>query len=624
MANYVQFMRGTVSAYEKLATKNDDTLYFLSNNDGKEGSLYLGTKLIAGPDLSGATSLGELSDVGLTENLNYDAILVYDAIAGEWQDYSFDALTFRPETDQMEGAAGFVPTPSKDASNKFLRGDGTWAIAGAECQIFTIQTSSGQSHSNALALHTADKILNKGDIAIIQDFIVDGKYQYTSYVYNGTEWCALDKEYNATNIYLDSNIVFTNKTNTEETLTVSGKNIKEAFELVLERAETAVLADIKTLTFNDNVLSLKDFGKRYYKYIAESGSKETNDYQPAHYEAQIVNESYPWKSGLEPKVVSENGVLVLGWYEPNPTTIDGLNDLIVELRDDISNLTTVTSNINLRLDNTYTKEETNAQIAAAAHLKRVKVSSINDIDLTADDADQYIYMVPTEIAGSNKYNEYMVIDGKVEPVGSWEVDLDDYATKDEVNQSVTDINTQLTAVNNELARIDAKAEPNIITDVDDNFKIENKKLSLVSVASTINLAENESLLKLFVKQDSKKDLVDTNEIAKLVTVAAHAEKNIINAVDANEFNISDDIERKLSIKAVSGAKVNLQTNEDFKTVVLNIDDINKNISTMSTKLSTTETQLQTINNTLATVNTALTNMDTRLDAVEQSVTWINL
>ena len=37
-------MRGTLSAYEKLTTKNDDTLYFLSNNDGKEGSLYLGTK----------------------------------------------------------------------------------------------------------------------------------------------------------------------------------------------------------------------------------------------------------------------------------------------------------------------------------------------------------------------------------------------------------------------------------------------------------------------------------------------------------------------------------------------------------------------------------------------------
>jgi hypothetical protein len=92
-------MRGTLSAYEKLTTKNDDTLYFLSNNDGKEGSLYLGTKLIAGPDISGATSLGELSDVVLTTGLDYDAILVYDPTVDKWQDYSFDSLTFRPESE---------------------------------------------------------------------------------------------------------------------------------------------------------------------------------------------------------------------------------------------------------------------------------------------------------------------------------------------------------------------------------------------------------------------------------------------------------------------------------------------------------------------------------------------
>jgi hypothetical protein len=84
MANYVKFMRGTTNAYEKLLNKDDDTLYFLSNNDGKEGSLYLGTKLIAGPDIAGATALKDLTDVVLTQNLNYDAILVYDNLAGKW------------------------------------------------------------------------------------------------------------------------------------------------------------------------------------------------------------------------------------------------------------------------------------------------------------------------------------------------------------------------------------------------------------------------------------------------------------------------------------------------------------------------------------------------------------
>jgi hypothetical protein len=144
MANYVKFMRGTTAAYNRLTTIDDDTLYFLSDNDGKEGSLYLGAKLIAGPDVSGATSLGELADVLLTPGIDYDAILMYDSVELKWRDYSFDALTFRAATENLDGAAGFVPAPDFNERNKFLRGDGVWATAGTECQIFNnIKPSEG-------------------------------------------------------------------------------------------------------------------------------------------------------------------------------------------------------------------------------------------------------------------------------------------------------------------------------------------------------------------------------------------------------------------------------------------------------------------------------------------------
>ena len=50
------------------------------------------------------------------------------------------------------------------------------------------------------------------------------------------------------------------------------------------------------------------------------------------------------------------------------------------------------------LNNIYTKEQTNTAIAAAvansAHLSRKIVESYDDIDVTADDAHLYIYMVP--------------------------------------------------------------------------------------------------------------------------------------------------------------------------------------------------------------------------------------
>lgn len=93
----------------------------------------------------------------------------------------------------------------------------------------------------------------------------------------------------------------------------------------------------------------------------------------------------------------------------------------------------------------YTKNETDLKIdsavAAAAHLKRKEVQSIDEIDINASDAEQYIYMVPSGLTDDdNKYYEYMVIEieiidsegiatkiKKVEQVGSWSVDLSVYA-----------------------------------------------------------------------------------------------------------------------------------------------------------------------------------------------------
>lgn len=76
-------------------------------------------------------------------------------------------------------------------------------------------------------------------------------------------------------------------------------------------------------------------------------------------------------------------------------------------------------------------------IAGADHLKRVIVTSTDDIDLTADDADQYIYMVANADGESgNSYDEYMVINGALEKVGDWAVDLSDYAKTSEVTTAI--------------------------------------------------------------------------------------------------------------------------------------------------------------------------------------------
>lgn len=71
-------------------------------------------------------------------------------------------------------------------------------------------------------------------------------------------------------------------------------------------------------------------------------------------------------------------------------------------------------------------------VAAADHLTKKKVTSVDDIDPAAEGADKFIYLVPK--TGSDEddvYDEYMVLDGKVEHVGNTQINLDGYVQKEE-------------------------------------------------------------------------------------------------------------------------------------------------------------------------------------------------
>ena len=95
------------------------------------------------------------------------------------------------------------------------------------------------------------------------------------------------------------------------------------------------------------------------------------------------------------------------------------------------NLSEIT-NINNQLQNIYNKEEVNNLIASVNHLSYKKVGSLDEVNKDAADASRYIYLVPTGNLSGNLYDEYMVIDNQLEPVGSWEVNLNDYITNDKL------------------------------------------------------------------------------------------------------------------------------------------------------------------------------------------------
>lgn len=143
--NYVKFMRGTQALYDSLATKDQDTLYFVYESVNAEtGKLYLGNKLISGSSSnpSGNISINDVADIIVNDETLADGdLLVYDPTAGEngegaWVNKPVAEALQIPvmtgATASSDGISGLVPVPVAGDQLKFLRGDGIWVAVTAE------------------------------------------------------------------------------------------------------------------------------------------------------------------------------------------------------------------------------------------------------------------------------------------------------------------------------------------------------------------------------------------------------------------------------------------------------------------------------------------------------------
>lgn len=173
-------------------------------------------------------------------------------------------------------------------------------------------------------------------------------------------------------------------------------------------AVAAVLFDNKQFELNDNgELSIANFAN------AESGAQLTK---------------------------SADGSLI--WVLPDPSTSEGLAETVETLRTDVDNLTK-------KFEDYDTSDEVDTKISAAMaganHLSYKIVNSTDEINVAAEDAHLFIYLVKN----GNTYEEYMVVNGALERVGDWNVDLSNYATKSDltaVQTSVADLTASLNAL----------------------------------------------------------------------------------------------------------------------------------------------------------------------------------
>ena len=340
--------------------------------------------------------------------------------------------------------------------------------------------------------------------------------------------------------------------------------------------------DNKSITTVDNVLTLKDFGVKYYKYVEATGSEETSNFVPAHYEAQIVDDTHPWLEGLEPKVVNDSGNLVIGWFEPNTITVDGLSDTVNNLSNQVNKNTQSISDITQQLtdkansSDVYTKTETDnliaEKVASVSHLKREVFNTILEAtafaESHAETADQYVYMVLNSNSSNenDRYDEYLYVNGSLEKVGSWAVDLSQYVKKEAGKSLVSD--TEIA----KLATVEQGAQKNYIASVSSEFEVdENKQLKLVSIPPTLNLNTNNSFKALDSRVGNIENILNDNESAGtqgLVTKVT----NLQNALD----NLGNNYVTTTLYQAQVGdlSKLIHVSGKENSTIVDELNDIN--------------------------------------------------
>lgn len=313
----------------------------------------------------------------------------------------------------------------------------------------------------------------------------------------------------------------------------------------------------------------------------------------------------------------------LSWIKPDSTTVEGLSTAVETLRKDVDNLT----------KNVYTKTEVEKLISDSAHLKRKIVDKVEDIlayITDAEDEEHYIFMVRTGLQEeADKYDEYIVIDGTIEKIGSWEVNLDDYATKEDLKDKVDKIEGYGLISDedvNKLNEIEEGAEKNYISSVEEaQFQVIEGKLKLIAVQQDIITGLADTLRgKVDVVEGKGLSTNDfTNELkTKLETIPIadlNAALSKVNALDKDIYGYQDEEGNEVPGLIAVVPQLQNELNLLTQTVNTNSGSIQTLNSTVGTLTQNINTLTQTVNDfadtyvSIANFNTVVGNLDSMLE-----------
>lgn len=221
-------------------------------------------------------------------------------------------------------------------------------------------------------------------------------------------------------------------------------------------------------------------------------------------------------------------------------------------------------------------------VANAAHLSRKVVENYEAIEAYMaehDDAEQYIFMVPLGVSDyDNKYEEYVVINGVIEPVGSWSVDLDDYVKEEDLLFTAVDSNAFTISAGvlglKPIAMESVSGLTELNTSVGNlSTEVGNLSNDLSGLSTTVqNLGTEIQTLK-------------EQTLPTLSTKVGNLETAINTGLEEVNGKITELDE---ALKALDDKFVSI---EDFEKIVGNIDDLLLKNETISAQINEIKTQL---------------------------------
>lgn len=165
----------------------------------------------------------------------------------------------------------------------------------------------------------------QGDMAIVERAVATNANSHTAYVYDGENWCAMDGNYNAENVYFSDDLTYTAaigvlpKPSGSAKLAAKGKNIKQVLASVLAKEENPSKTNPAVSFSSQGGFGTCEIGtKRNLSYTA-SLSAGSYTYGPA---TGITAQSWSVRcTGVDGVKTSATGVFENVVAEATPKTI---------------------------------------------------------------------------------------------------------------------------------------------------------------------------------------------------------------------------------------------------------------------------------------------------------------